>query len=260
MKRIVTILTVIAVAFSAKAQLKQYQQKIDGASAETTLIIENLFADLVIEGSSTGELLIETDSYEGIPEKAKGLRPLSATGPENTGIGLNVTTSGGAITVSAASGNANDGTYIFRVPKNLKVRADLKSFQGGDLVIRNMTNEVEVKSMNGDLRFEDVTGPIVANSLSSDIEVVFSEVSQASPTSISSTSGDIDVTLPATTKGSFKMGSISGEIYTDLDFKFENDTDLKRIGGGMSANATLNGGGVEVSLKCISGDVYIRKK
>ncbi|RED94082.1 DUF4097 family beta strand repeat-containing protein [Marinoscillum furvescens] len=260
MKRILTILTVLAVSYTATAQLKTFKQKIAGNTEETTLVIENLFADLVIEGSSTGELLIETDDYEGIPEKAKGLRPLSATGPENTGVGLSVTTSGGEISVSAASGSANDGTYIFKVPKNLKVRADLKSWQGGDIVIRNMANEVEVKSMNGDLRFEDVTGPLVANSISSDIEVVFTNLSQSSPTSLSSTSGDIDVTLPATTRGNFKMGSISGEIYTDLDFDFENDKDLQRVGGDMSANATLNGGGVEVSLKCISGNVYIRKK
>ena len=95
--------------------------------------------------------------------------------------------------------------------------------------------------------------------MSSDIEVVFTEMNQTAPTSLSSTSGDIDITIPANTKGDFKMSSTSGDVYTDLDFKFDDEDGMKRWGGGMSANAKLNGGGVKVSLRSVSGDVYIRK-
>ena len=256
MKTLFTITGLLAV-LTINAQ--SYKLTPQGNSAETTLVIKEFYADLVIEGVTGGELIIETSDYEGIPDKAKGLKPLSATGPENTGIGLSVHQEGNRIIVGAASRNANDGTYYLKVPKNMKLMADVNSWQAGDIVIKGMASDVEVKTQNADLRLENVTGPIIANSLSSDIVVVFSSVNQNSPTSLSSTSGDIDITLPATTKGNFSMSSISGEVYTDLDFKFGNDKDLTRFGGGMSAKASLNGGGVEISLKCISGDVYIRK-
>ena len=55
------------------------------------------------------------------------------------------------------------------------------------------------------------------------------------------------------------MSSTSGEIYTDLNFDMNEEDGMKRMGGGMSVNAKLNGGGVEVTLKGISGDIFIRK-
>ena len=84
------------------------------------------------------------------------------------------------------------------------------------------------------------------------------ESSQSSPSSLTSTSGDIDVTMPAGVKGTFKMSTISGGVYTGFDFDFGGETNLRRAGG-QSATGKLNGGGVEVSLKSISGDVFVRK-
>ena len=35
---------------------------------------------------------------------------------------------------------------------------------------------------------------------------------------------------------------------------------MKRMGGNQKMQGTLNGGGVEITLKSISSDIYIRKK
>lgn len=243
---------------SGTLENRSYTFKPSGNVSETTLAIANLFAEIVIEGVDGSEIKIETEDYEGIPEKAEGLKPLSASGPENTGVGLSLIQEGKIITVSAASRNAN-GEYSFKVPKSMMLKLDISSWQASSLVIKNMTNEVEVKGFSADLIFDNVTGPIVANTVSGEIKVSYNSLSQKSPSSITSTSGDVDITLPPSAKGNFKMSSISGEVYTDLDFKFAEEKDLNRFGGGMTANATLNGGGVEVSLKSVSGNIYIRK-
>lgn len=240
-------------------QAQEYIYKPQGTIANTKVVLKNLYADLIIEGTSGGEIIISTSDYQGLPEKAKGLKPLSATGPENTGIGLNIKQEGNEIIISSASREANDSEYLIKLPKNIKVQIDMNSWQAGDLLVKGMNNEVEAKSQSGDIKFVDVTGPIIAHTLSSDIDVVFTSINQSTPTSISSTSGDIDITLPAGAKGTFSMSSISGEVYTDMDFDFSTEKDLKRFGGGMSASATLGGGGVDVSLKSVSGDIFIRK-
>lgn len=258
MKRLITI-ALLTTLTSVVLKAQEYTYKPTGNIAETKVVIKNFYADIKVEGTTGNEIIITADGYEGIPDKAKGLKPLSATGPENTGIGLNITQEGNEILISAASRNANDAEYTIRLPKNMKLRADLNTWQAGDFYVRGMTNEVEAKSQVSDLIFVDVTGPIIAHSLSSDIQVVFTTLNQSMPTSISSTSGDIDITIPANAKGNFFMGSVSGEVYTDVDFKFSDDKDLKRFGGGMSAKASLNGGGVEISLKSVSGDVFVRK-
>jgi DUF4097 and DUF4098 domain-containing protein YvlB len=198
------------------------------------------------------------NDYEGLPEKAKGLKPLSGGAPENTGIGLSVTQEGNTISISGSHREADDAEYTLSIPKNVNLKIDYNSFQAGDVRIQGMESEVEAKSSVGDLLFVDVMGPIVAHTLSSDLEIVFTSINQTSPSSITSTSGDIDVTLPAAAKGTFKMATISGGVYTDLNFDMGEEENTRKLMG-QSATGKLNGGGVEVSLKTISGDIYVRK-
>lgn len=235
-----------------------YKYKLKGNAAETTLWINELSADIEIEGGAYTDIVIKALNYEGLPEKAKGLTPLGGSGPENTGVGLSLKHDGNKISLSAAHNKANDTRYIISVPKNMKIKVDYDRWRSGDVIISNMTNEVEARVQIGDLKIKNVTGPIVAHTLSSDIEVEFSELSQDSPSSISSTSGDIDVKLPSSVKGTFKMTSTSGGVYTDMDFDLGESVDTNRITG-SSATGKLNGGGVKVSFNCLSGDIYVRK-
>ena len=271
MKTIITILILLSSTAMAQQEAGEWNDgdqregrqvnftlQVKGNAAETWLIIENLAADLKIEGTSGSEIKIESKNYRGLPEKAKGLKPLSATGPENTGVGLSMKHEGNTISLSGAHKEADNADYTMYLPKNLKLKIKYSSWQGGDLVIKGMAGEVEAQNPVGDLKFIDVMGPIVANTLSSDLVVIFSSLSGTSPTSLSSTSGDIDVTIPSSTKGTFKMATISGGVYTAFDFDFGEESSMNRMGG-QSAVGKLNGGGVEVSLKSVSGDVYIRK-
>ena len=245
---------------------QEFSLKPKGRISELTVEVQNLFSDLVIEGNTAGEIRIEAEDYEGAPEKAKGLRPLSATGPDNTGIGLNINQSGNTVTISGTYRNRDNADYHITVPENIKLKIDYGSFRSDDILIRGMSNEVEIKSQVGDLMFENVTGPIIASTLSSDIRVVFTALNQSSPTSITSISGDIDITLPDSSKGNFRLSSTSGEIYTDLDFETVDTKESKeywrgkrQFWGGTSANTLLNGGGVEFTVKSVSGDIFMRK-
>lgn len=259
MKKLILILAVAFIAFRVQAQ--RYEMTPSGNVSELTVNISKLYADLEIIGTNSKVISIFATDYEGLPEKAKGLKPLSATGPDNTDIGLYIEQEGNEIVLSGASRKSDDGAYKIELPANVKLVIEYDSFQAGDIKVSGMSGEVEASSKVGDMDFQDITGPLVANSLSSDITVVFTSVSQDGPTDIVSTSGDVDVTLPANTKGNFKMNTVSGEVYTDLDFEFGEDESKPNFwGGGMSAEATLNGGGVQFNLKSISGEIFIRKQ
>lgn len=254
-------LTLAAIALVATVNAQRYEMTPSGNISELTIYIGNLYADLEITGTNSEMIRITASEYEGLPEKARGLKPLSATGPDNTDIGLNVTQDGSEVSISGASRKSDDGEYRIQLPAKVKLVIEYDSFQAGDIRVSDMSGEVEATSKVGDMEFRDIQGPLVASSLSSDISVVFSAVSQSSPTDVVSTSGDVDVTLPADTKGDFQMKTVSGEVYTDLDFEFGEDEKKPNFwGGGMSAEATLNGGGVQINLKSISGDIFIRKE
>jgi lia operon protein LiaG len=261
------ILAVLLLA-SLNAAAQEYSYKPKGAIPEIIVNVRNLYSDLEIIGTKDAEIRIIAEDYEGPPEKAAGLRPMSATGPDNSGIGLNIEQDGNTVIISGAHRHMDDTDYTIMLPANVRLRIDYSSFQSDDIIIRGMTNEVEIKSQVGDLTFMDVTGPLVASTLSANINVVFTELSQASPTALASISGDVDISLPADSKGNFSISTTSGEIYTDLDFDAENlSGESRRKGkgvysgfpGAVNVNAMLNGGGVEVSLRSVSGDIFIRK-
>ncbi|MEQ9301678.1 MAG: DUF4097 family beta strand repeat-containing protein [Cyclobacteriaceae bacterium] len=259
MKKLTLLLTTLAIANGLVAQqTSTWKAALDGAS-EMTMEITGVGDDIIVKGYDGTEIMVETSGYKGIPVKAKGLKPISATGEDNTDLGLYFTKSGDKFILTGASRVANDADYTITIPNRMKLKVESMRWSGGDVKIEGMSGEVEARSNVGDIELTNVNGPLVIWTLSSDITVSYGELSQTGPHSISSTSGDIDVTLPENAKGTFDMKSISGEIYSDLDMQFPKKDELRHVGGHLRANATLNGGGVDFNINSISGDVFMRK-
>ncbi|MEL6557143.1 MAG: DUF4097 family beta strand repeat-containing protein [Bacteroidota bacterium] len=238
-------------------QKNQFTYTVKGSASEKTIVINNLLSEIYVEGTAGSEIKIVVSDYMGMPEKAKGLRPIGRAA-ENTGIGLNFNPDGDFIYISAVHRAADDARYKIYVPKNIKLKIDNTSWTSGDTSIKGLANEIEIQSMVSRIFMEDVSGPIVANTISSEIDIKFSSLNQKSPTSISSTTGDIEITLPESVKGTFKMHSFHGGVYTDIDFDLGEEDGTRRLVG-QSVTGLLNGGGVEVTLKSPSGNIYIRK-
>jgi len=80
------------------------------------------------------------------------------------------------------------------------------------------------------------------------------------PNSISCTNGFVDVTLPNNTKADLKMKSINGEVYTDFEVDMGKVKEGMHRLSGHNLSGTINGGGVEISLRAINSDIYLRQK
>lgn len=250
-------LILILFAFSTMNAQKNFK-KAFSSSGERKVEISVTNAEIIVEGHSGNELLIETDDdWDGPPERAKGLRPLFNDATDNTGLGLEITEFGNTFMIKKAI--SEDISYSIKVPMNTSIKIDEEGWNGDGFMIKNITGEVEIDSKNSDIQIENIKGSVVANSISGDILVTFAEVNPDKPTYITGTSGFVDVTVPANTKANLRLSSISGDIYTDVDIDFGKKDGVRRIGGGK-AYGTMNGGGVEISLKAISDDIYLRKK
>jgi len=261
MKYLMTLITVLLLGWNT-AQAQEYKTKIKN-HAETRVSIAIDQSNLQVEGYDGGELLIRPAHPTGrkqLPERAKGLKPLYNSAVDNTGIGLSVEKDGNDIHIVKAS--RGDDEYIIKVPRKVSLRIEQASWMGsGDLDIKGFEGEVEVQSKNADVNLKDVTGPIIANSVSGDIVVTFSTVNRRQPTSISNVSGIIDIALPADTPANFSLKSITGEIYTDFEMDIDKRPDnMRLIGGGSSIEGKVNGGGVDLALKTISSNIYVRKR
>ena len=148
------------------------------------------------------------------------------------------------------------------VPKNIRVKIDYSNpFTNEKLIISDFSNELEVKTLNPGMELINMTGPLTVHAINGDVKIVITELSQESPTSITSINGDLDITLPANTKADIEMSTIHGGLYTNHDIELDKDEDksnMKLIGGG-DINGKLNGGGVGLDLNSVNGSVYLRK-
>jgi hypothetical protein len=225
------------------------------------VVIEMASSELKIEGYNGDEVVIQASSgYEAPPERAKGLKPLYYSAVDNSGIGLSVTPDGNGLKIEKATRKSIK--YTVKLPKEVAILYTEMNWQGGTkLSISNMLGDLEIKTNNSNIELLNVTGPVVANSISGEVKVVYSSLSQEKPTAISTISGAIDISLPALTKSTLKLRSINGEMYTDFDLGLKGTKDgLSRVGTGSNIDGTTNGGGVEMKLNTVSSDIYIRKQ
>ena len=225
---------------------------------ETKLTLTDFTGDLPIEGYSGNEVIITNMSghNDGPPERAKGLKPIYAAGTDNSGIGVSVEKSGNQITISCLLPFTKRGDFKIKVPENLALNITSGCERNNTLNIKGMRGEIEINNCH-DIDLKNVTGPLVLNTISGSITVTLSSVVKDKPTSIASVSGDVDVTMPANAAVDLEMETISGSIYSDFEIAPPKGQ-MKRVGG-SSIKSPLNGGGGELKLHVISGNIYLRK-
>ena len=252
--------------------------------------------DITITGYSGSEVVIVTDTgeedVETPPEneKAKGLKRISASTvnvihnkDENS---IEITRSMkhyADLTIkvpfntSFKTGiNGNTGSDSIGNIQNLVMNSVFSGLGGGILTgnieISNISGDIEVSTMNGDITFTDISGTVVANTMRGNIEITFKDYKKDKPMSFSAMDGDIDITLPSALKADIKVKNLDGEVLTNFDIEMiPISTEGQNTGannftginlGAMLGNniyGKINGGGPEIRVTTLDGDIYVRK-
>lgn len=229
--------------------------------------IDDLIGKIAFKNSGSNAIVIESDYSMEKPERAEGLKPLGAV-EDNTELGLNITEENGVVKINGATKKVKDFEYTISVPEGIAVRIDYSSpFASDDIEINQYKGSMEIKTLNASVKLMNSSGPFTVNSISGDVEAVFSNLDPDEPSSLASVSGLIDVSLPGSLKANIDLSSITGDIYNNLelspvskkdkDERAEGMEEIKHSGGN---EFLLNGGGQKLLLKSVSGNIYLRKK
>jgi hypothetical protein len=223
------------------------------------LVLDGFPENLSIEGYAGGDIIVSSgnEDNDGGGDRAKGLKPVYASGTDNTGVGVSMEKDGNRITLRCLLPITHSARYRIRVPESLAIGITRDCAGGGETMISNMKNEIEFKGCH-DVTLKNVTGPLVISTISGEVNVVFTDISKDKPISIASVSGEVDVTLPAKAGFNLEMGTVSGNMYSDFDIQAAKQGDMERVGG-SNIKAKINGGGIDVRLHSVSGNVYLRK-
>jgi len=253
MKYSFLVVASLCIGFLTRAQ--DYKIAV-GDMKDAKLVLDGFTGDLPIEGYAGNEIVVSTGHHFEQNERSRGLKPIYAAGTDNTGIAVSMEKNGNRITLRCLLPITQSADYKLRVPENLALEITRDCARGGNTTISNIRNEVEFKGCQ-DITLTRVTGPIVVSTISGSVNVVFTEVAKDKPISISSVSGEVDVTIPAKTPFSLEMGTVSGNMFSDFEFPAAHD-DMRRVGGGK-LRTDFNGGGTAIRLHSVSGNVYLRK-
>ncbi len=122
----------------------------------------------------------------------------------------------------------------------------------GNIRAEGLRSDVSVKTVQGTISVI-TTGRAWANTVSGDIEIEMGDFS-GGDLDFHTVSGDITLWLPSDFSADVDFSSLSGDFETDFDMSISSK---KNRWVGSSIRGTIGGGGRDLSINTVSGDVEI---
>lgn len=177
---------------------------------------------------------------------------------------LTAKTHGGNISIGDVGGNAQVFTYGGHISMDKVTGSANMETYGGHLSLDGASGEVVAKTKGGHISLENITGSIQASTEGGHVSAELSPNPNTN-SSLETSGGHMSLKIPASAKATIEVfvenDNIEDEDPNEIlksDFpstKFDVDTD----DGIIRATYVLNGGGAKVSLKCVGGEVKIKK-
>jgi len=165
--------------------------------------------------------------------------------------------------------NSHKGTIDLEVRAPINFSLKLKTYYNGEINVQNVFGDLEITNINGNVNLDNISGSAVVNTIDGHIVANFKNVTPEVPMAFSSIEGKIDITFPAEIKAFVKMKSDNGEIFSDFEIEIDkrktqvNKSDksgIYMITLEEWTNGKINGGGPDILLKTLEGNIYIRKR
>lgn len=221
------------------------------------LTLINFPGDLPIEGYSGNKIIITSDIATQKPARAKDLKAVYADGTDNTGIAVATEKKDNQVTIRCLLPIRKSGHYKIKVPNQFSIQVNKSCARRGEITVSNIQGEVDIKSCSG-IKINNVSGSLVLSTIHGDITVSFATLSKDKAVSLASISGDIDVAIPSSTGMDVELKNISGSTYSNFSFS-SDDKGLSKIGG-KHISGKINGGGANITITNVKGNVYLRKR
>lgn len=156
--------------------------------------------------------------------------------------------------------------FTVRVPAGVKFVAHVVD---GNIDADGLRSDVEVATVTGDVRVA-TTGTANAASVSGNVDATFGQAGE--DMTFASVSGDVTVSLAADVGAEVEANTLSGQIQSDFDLRMrsmtddDDEEDEDDDGGfnididiGRHASGTIGGGGPELSVNTVSGNIRLRR-
>ena len=221
---------------------------------------------ITVRGTNRRDVLVTAHTDADRPSRrvdpdASGLRRLPQTA------GYHVTEESNRVNISGD----NPGRAVnFEIEVPVRANVVLKTVNGGDIVVENIDGDLDVHNINGGITLNSVAGSVLAVTTNGRVRATLTRVAAQKDMTFTSLNGDVDVTLPPSTKANLRLRSDHGDVYSDFDVQLQRPSQPAvqentrgdgryRILRTRSVVGTINGGGPEFELRTFNSNVYVRK-
>ncbi|MCP4726862.1 MAG: DUF4097 domain-containing protein [bacterium] len=228
----------------------QLKAKLEDPSKEGFVYITWRNGDITIRGRNTDEVEVEIMGRQKRPDRdIRGMRRVY------DGDSVELEQDGNRINIDCQSQLKQVDADIF-VPENAKLI--IENSLNGDVRIEDFKGEIEIKTLNGDIEVRDAAGPVDIYSTNGDIVINYAEINFDREITLRTLNNAIDLTLPSDAKATIYMKT-NDAIYVDEEFSLDRSSRRSGRYSRSTKEYSLNGGGVEMNLSSLNGNIYIRK-
>ena len=138
----------------------------------------------------------------------------------------------------------------------------------GDVTLERGEGELNIQTASGDLELDQITGTLDVTTASGDCRVRASALASCRARTAA---GDLNVATPLAPNGEYDFSTVSGDLLLQVPQETRMTVAMKTVsgdlscalpatseGGKRSRTLTVNGGGIPVHVKSVSGDCTIR--
>ncbi|MGI8855330.1 MAG: DUF4097 family beta strand repeat-containing protein [Thermomicrobiales bacterium] len=165
-----------------------------------------------------------------------------------------------SVTIQTASGDVTTHTLTGHV--------HIQS-ASGDIGIKRAEGEVGIQSASGDVSLDQISGTLDVSTASGDCQVRSSALNSCRA---KTASGDLNVITPLAPEGDYEFSTVSGDLLLQVPQETRMTVSMQTLSGDLSCalpsttteggkrrrTLAVNGGGVPVRVKSVSGDCAIR--
>lgn len=260
-----------AFLFSVKASVAQEFKVPVANSKSMKLILKGFVDDLNVVGYDGNEIVF----FKTPPKSNYNESAIKSTDKLGSNFGLSVEKVENQIEVTFYREKSLPAKYTIKVPNGLSLRI----LSNCNIVVTSMNNEIEI-SGGQFVKIANTTGSIVVSGktnnimldncsldknstisvavISGNIMARFIRIDTKEPVLINSISGNIMIEAPATIQANLKLKSTSGMIMSDFDIPEESKSSNEQLGDQI--NYQTNGGGTEIRISSVSGNIIVKKR
>jgi len=240
-----TLLTLLAFK-AAKSQDKEVIVKLSDPAKAGMLDVEIFNGTIKVVGYSGSEVIV---SYKGPYYGINSNQKPDANDAAKKGSGLDVSQKDNVVKIVVEKPRIID--LVIKVPLNFSLM--LKNLTAGDIKVDNVTGDHEISISAGNITLSNIGGSVSAHTNKGNIKADMAAVKKDSPLAFSNVGGIIDVSLPSSLKANVKLQTEFAKVHSEFDVEPQINTGKLIIG-------KINGGGAEILMKSVIGNVDLRKR